>query len=83
MKNFTEQKMWILISLQLLSEIFVILKRIQRAMIKNAERSSCKVPVILVRYYGLLEGKTCKRSRIVYHKIQGDQKVSVNLIVRV
>ena len=34
-------------SLQLLSETFVILRIIQRDMIKNVYRSSCKVPVIV------------------------------------
>jgi hypothetical protein len=35
---------------QLLSEIFLILRRIQRYIIINIHRSSCKVPVILVRF---------------------------------
>jgi hypothetical protein len=37
--------------LQLLSETFVIVRRIQRDIIINVHRSSCKVPVILVRSY--------------------------------
>jgi len=36
-------------ALQLLSEIFLILRRIQRDMIISVHRSSCKVPAILVR----------------------------------
>ena len=35
-------------SLQLLSETFLFLRRIQRDMIKNVKRPSCTVPVILV-----------------------------------
>jgi hypothetical protein len=37
-------------SLQLLSEIFLILRRIQRDIAINVRLSSCKIPVILVRF---------------------------------
>jgi hypothetical protein len=37
-------------SLQLLSQIFLILRRIEPHIIINVHRSSCKVPVILVRF---------------------------------
>ena len=40
----------VLFSLQLLSETFIILIRIQRHIIINVQRSSCKVPFILVRF---------------------------------
>ena len=38
------------VCLQLLSKTFLILRRTERDMIKNVQRSSCKVPVILVRF---------------------------------
>jgi hypothetical protein len=37
-------------SLQLLSKTFLILRRIQRDIVKNVEKSSCKVPLILVGF---------------------------------
>ena len=42
--------MCVLISLHLFSETFSILKRTERAMIKNVYRSSCKLPIIRVRF---------------------------------
>ena len=39
-----------LFSRQLLSEIFFTLKRTERHMVKNVYCSSCKLPIILVRF---------------------------------
>ena len=39
-----------LLSLQLLSETFLVLRRTERDIIKNVYLSSCKVPVILVGF---------------------------------
>ena len=38
-------------SLQILSEIFLILRRIERDMIQIVYRSSCEVPVVVLRFY--------------------------------
>ena len=38
-------------SLQLLSETFFILRRIERDMIQNAKWSACEVPFIIVRFW--------------------------------
>jgi hypothetical protein len=38
--------------MQRLSETFLILRRIQGDIITNANKCSCKVPIILVRLYG-------------------------------
>jgi hypothetical protein len=38
------------LSLQLLSETFVILRRIYQDMIINVYRSLCKVPIVIVRF---------------------------------
>ena len=42
--------MCILIFLQLLLETYLILRIIQRDIVINVEKSSCKVPVILVGF---------------------------------
>jgi hypothetical protein len=47
-----EHKMCLLTSLQHSSENFVILRRTERDSIISIHRSSCKVPFILVRFYG-------------------------------
>jgi hypothetical protein len=46
----SEPKLQVLLPLQILSETFLVLKSTERDMIKNVNRSSCKVPVILVRF---------------------------------
>jgi hypothetical protein len=46
----TEYKMCVLIFSTNLSETLLTLRRTEREMIKNVHRSSCKVPVILVRF---------------------------------
>ena len=49
-KKVTEQKMCDSILFTLLSKTFFILSRIERDIFINALTSSCKVPVILVRF---------------------------------
>jgi hypothetical protein len=48
-KKVMEYKMCVLVFLQLLSETFLILK-IQRDIIINFHKSSCKVSIMLVRF---------------------------------
>ena len=48
-KKIPEHKMCALISLQILSETFLILRRTEKDTMKNVYRSSCKVSIILVR----------------------------------
>ena len=50
-----EHKMCVLISLQSLSEIFLVINRTERDIIINAHRSSSKVPIIRVRFLIKLE----------------------------
>jgi hypothetical protein len=49
-ENIIEHKMCVLVFSITLSEIFLILRRIQRDIIINVHRCFCKVPVILVRF---------------------------------
>jgi hypothetical protein len=49
-KNLLNIKQVILFSLQLLSEIFLILRRIQRDTIINVHKFSCKVPITIVGF---------------------------------
>ena len=46
----TEHEMHVLFTLKIPSENFLILRRIERDMIKNVNTSSCKVSIILVRF---------------------------------
>jgi hypothetical protein len=47
--DFIEQKICVLFSLQILSEAFLIIRRIHRDIVINVRRSLSEVPNILVR----------------------------------
>ena len=49
-KNFGECKIRGLIFTTILSETFHITRRIQRVVAINVRRSSCKVPVVVIRF---------------------------------
>jgi hypothetical protein len=49
-KKVTEHEMFVLISSTNLSEIFLILRIIERGSIINVHKSSCKLAVIFVRF---------------------------------
>jgi len=63
-ENVTEHKMCVLIFSTILSQIFLVLRRIQRDIIINLNRSSCTVPVVLARlqrnlkFFDRLSGNT-------------------------
>ena len=50
LEKASQHKMCVLISPKILSEKFLILRRIQQDIIMNVLRSSCGVPVILVKF---------------------------------
>ena len=49
-KKVIQQEMCFSFAVQCLSGTFCILRKSERDMIENAYRSSCKVPVIFVRF---------------------------------
>jgi hypothetical protein len=49
-KEFIDHKVCVWFSLQLFSERFLILRRNERDIIINVNRSSCKVRIILFRF---------------------------------
>jgi hypothetical protein len=49
-KKVIEQKIMFRFAIQILSQIFLILRRFEQDMTINVDKSSCKVPVILVRF---------------------------------
>jgi hypothetical protein len=49
-EKFIEHKTVFSFSLQLLSEIFLVLRRVQRDLVINVHTVSCKVAVMLVRF---------------------------------
>ena len=56
-----------LFSLKILSGIFMILPRIQWDIVINVRRSSCKVPVIIVRFLMKLEISQQIIKTLIYH----------------
>jgi len=75
----TECVFWF--SLQRLSEIFLILRRIERDIIKNVYRSSCKVPVIFLDFNEIriifLDFRSKIKYRISWKAIQWERSCSM------
>ena len=64
-------------SLQILSETFLILRRIQCDIIINVYRSSCKVPVILVRIEWKLKFLNVLKYQISWKSVQWEPSSSM------
>jgi hypothetical protein len=65
-KRVIDRKMCVLIFSTTLSETFLILRRFQRDIVIYVHRSSCKIPVILIRFKEILTFSADFRQRVKY-----------------